>query len=58
VSKIWAWCDRRGLDRETEDLLVHVIRTLDNERAQAAAAAAALKTATGQDEQPRPRARR
>lgn len=57
VSKVWAWCDRHGLDGEAEDVLVHVIRTLDNERARAAAAQAAIKTAGGDEHQPKTRRR-
>lgn len=47
VSKIWAWCDRRGMDYESAEILVHVIRRLDNERAERQAAEDAKKKATG-----------
>lgn len=46
-SKIWGWCDRRGMDYESAEILVHVIRRLDNERAERQAAADADKKATG-----------
>lgn len=46
---VW-WCrDYQGLDRDVTEIVVHVIRTLDNERATAAAQDAAIKEATGRD---------
>jgi hypothetical protein len=47
VSKIWAWCDRRGMDSESAEVMEHVIRRLDNERAERQAAADDKKKATG-----------
>lgn len=47
VTAIWAWCDRRGLDDEAAELVEHVIRTLDVQRAEAEAAKTADRTARG-----------
>lgn len=48
-SKIVAWCRFRRLDRDLTELVVVVIRQLDNDRAEAEAAARARDTATGKD---------
>lgn len=47
VSKIWGWCDRKGLDHEAADILTHVIRKLDADQSRAAARKAELDAATG-----------
>lgn len=52
IDKIWAWCDRRGLDSEAADAVEHVIRQLDVDRAVAERAAAAQKKALGPQRRP------
>lgn len=46
-SRIVAWCEFEGLDREATKIMVHVIRRLDIERAESAAADQAKNKATG-----------
>lgn len=46
-SRIVAWCEFHGLDREASQVLIHVIRKLDIDRAEAQAAEDARKKATG-----------
>ena len=44
-TAIVAWADFHQFDREATAMLIHVIRTLDNDRAEAAAAKARLAAA-------------
>lgn len=46
-SRVVAWCEFHGLDREATQIVVHVIRRLDIDRAEARAADDAKKKATG-----------
>jgi hypothetical protein len=46
-GRIVAWCSYHDLDREATDVVIHVIRRLDNERAERQAAEDAKKKATG-----------
>lgn len=47
VSKIRAWCIDNELDPEAADLIKHVVRRLDIDRAAAEAARHATQQATG-----------
>ncbi|HEU4727689.1 MAG TPA: hypothetical protein VFT22_07365 [Kofleriaceae bacterium] len=46
-TAIVAWCDFHGLDHEATELMIYVIRALDNERAEEAALEARQKAALG-----------
>lgn len=47
VTAIWEWCDRHGFDDEAREIMTHVIRQLDNDRAEAEAAKAEIERARG-----------
>lgn len=47
VIAIWEWSDRHGLDDEAREIMTHVIRRLDNDRAEAEAAKAEIERARG-----------
>lgn len=44
---IVTWCEFHGLDHEASEIMIHVIRTLDVDRATSRAAEAAQKKALG-----------
>lgn len=46
-TAIVTWCDFHELDRESAMILIHVIRQLDNERAEREASRQALANITG-----------
>lgn len=47
ITAIYEWADRKGFDDEAREIMTHVIRQLDVDRAEAEAAKADLEKARG-----------